>query len=176
MNDRTRRMPLVQLGILSLAAATLLSTRVQAQQPGMWGRARDACNAAAVRAGYVVVRRDRESLSGSMYSFPLRVRRGSNEFNVTCRFDGARGLVDLPGFERSGTAAGRVFETQSMRAQRRCEDFVNSAPGYHVTAVGPATRRGNLWDVALTVRLRGRDGVPITCRFNPFSNRLSIRR
>jgi hypothetical protein len=174
MNDRTRR-PWVHIGLVSLAAATLLSTRVQAQQPGMWGRARDACSAAAVRAGYVVLRRDRESLHGSMYAFPMHVRRGATEIDVTCRYDGARGLVDLPGFERSGTAAGRL-ETQGQRAQRRCEDFVNSAPGYRVLAVGPATRRGNLWDVALTVRRNGRDGVPITCRYNPSSNRLSIRR
>lgn len=176
MNDRTRRMPLVHLGIISLAAAALLSTGVEAQQPGMWGRARDACNAAVSRAGYVVLRRDRESLNGSMYAFPMRVRRNSNEFDVTCRFDGRRGLVDLPGFERSGTAAGQIFESQSVRAQRRCEDFVNSAPGYHVNAVGPATRHGNLWDVTLNTRFRGRDGVAVTCRYNPSSNRLSIRR
>jgi hypothetical protein len=168
-------MPWAHLGVVSLAAATLLSTRVQAQQPGIWGRARDACSAAATRAGYVVLRRDRESLHGSMYAFPMHVRRGATETDVTCRYDGSRGLVDLPGFERTGTAAGRL-ETQDQRAQRRCEDFVNSAPGYHVLTVGPATRRGNLFDVSLTVRRNGRDGVPITCRFNPSSNRLSIRR
>ncbi len=53
---------------------------------------------------------------------------------------------------------------------------MNSAPGYRVLNIGPATRRGNLWDVSLTVRHNGRDGVPITCRYNPSSNRLSIRR
>ncbi len=174
MNDRTRR-PWMQIGLVTLAAATLLSPRAQAQQPGMWGRARDACSAAAARAGYVVLRRDRESLHGSMYSFPMHVRRGATEVDVTCRYDGSRGLVDLPGFERSGTAAGRL-ETQDQRAQRRCEDFVNSAPGYRVLSVGSATRHGGLWDVAMTTRHNGRDGVAITCRYNPSSNRLSIRR
>jgi len=166
----------ISIGIVTLAAATLLSTRVGAQPPGMWGRARDACNAAAQRAGFVILRRDRESLSGSMYSFPLRVRHGNAEMTVVCRFDGTRGLVDLPGFGgRSGSAAG-VLESQGQRAQRRCEDFVNSAPGYRVLRVGPATRQGNLWDVSLAVRRQGRDGVLITCRFNPYSNRLTIRR
>jgi len=175
MHDQARPAPWVRVGIVSLAAATLLSTRAAAQPPGMWGRARDACNAAAARAGYLILRRDRESLQGSVYAFPLHVRRGNDEANVICRYDGARRLVDLPGFERSGTAAGRL-ETQDQRAQRRCEDFVNSAPGYRVLSVGPATRKGNLWDVSLSVRRHGRDGVPITCRFNPYSNRLSIRR
>ena len=124
---------------------------------------------------YVILRRDRESLTGSVYAFPWHVRRGQDEANVICRFDGARRLVDLPGFERSGSAGGRL-ETQDQRAQRRCEDFVNSAPGYRVLSVGPAMRRGGLWDVPLTVRNHGRDGVPITCRFNPASNRLSIKR
>ncbi len=91
MNDRTRR-PWVHLGLVSLAAATLLSTRVQAQQPGMWGRARDACSAAATRAGYVVLRRDRESLHGSMYAFPMHVRRGATEVDITCRYDGVSRL------------------------------------------------------------------------------------
>jgi hypothetical protein len=178
MHDQTRPMPRSRLGIVSFAALTavaLLSARAPAQQPGTWGRARDACNAAATRAGYVILRRDRESLAGGVYSFPWHVRRGSDQVDVTCHFDGARGLVDLPGFERSGSAAGRV-ESQDQRAQRRCEDFVNSAPGYHVLTIGPATRRGTLWDVTMTVRHRGRDGVPITCRFNPSSNRLSIKR
>ena len=175
MLDQTRPAPWVRLGVVSLAAAMLLSTRVDAQPPGMWGRARDACNSAAARAGYVIVRRDRESLRGSVYMFPWQARRGNDVVYVTCRFDGTRGLVDLPGFERSGTAAGRL-ETQDQRAARRCEDFVNSSPGYRVLSVGSATRRGNTWDVPLSVRRGGRDGVSITCRFNPYSNRLSIRR
>jgi hypothetical protein len=171
-------MPRSRMGIVSfmaLSAITLLSVRAPTQQPGSWGRARDACNAAATRAGYVILRRDRESVTGTVYSFPWQVRRGSDQVDVVCHFDGARGLVDLPGFERSGTAAGRL-ESQDQRAQRRCEDFVNSAPGYRVLTVGPATRRGTLWDVTMTVRRHGRDGVPITCRFNPYSNRLSIKR
>jgi hypothetical protein len=175
MTEQTQPMPWVRLGVVSLAAAALLSTSIQAQQPGTWGHARDACNAAAARAGYVILHRDRESLTGNVYTFPWRVRRGNDEADVTCHFDAARRLVDLPGFERSGSAAGRL-ESQDQRAQRRCEDFVNSAPGYHVLSVGPATRHGGLWDVSLTVRRHGRDGVPITCRFNPASNRLSIKR
>lgn len=178
MHDQTRPMARSRLGIVSfatLAAITLLSVPASAQQPGMWGRARDACNAAAARAGYVILRRDRESQNGSTFVFPWHVRRGSDQVDVVCRYDGARGLVDLPGFERSGTAAGRL-ESQDQRAQRRCEDFVNSAPGYRVLTVGPALRHGTLWDVPMTVRNRGRDGVAITCRFNPYSNRLSIKR
>ena len=175
MDDQTRLAPSMRASLIAFAATAILSATGQAQQPFMWGRARDACNAAAARAGYVILRRDRESLNGRVYAFPWHVRRGNDETDVTCRYDGARGLVDLPGFERSGTAAGRL-ETADMRAQRRCEDFVNSAPGYRVLSVGPANRRGTLWDVPLTVRFHGRDGVPITCRFNPASNRLSIKR
>ncbi len=178
MHDHPRPMPTSRLGLVSfvaIAAAALLSSTASAQQPAAWGRARDACTAAAARAGYTILRRDRESLSGNVYAFPLHVRRGNDQVDVICHYDGARGLVDLPGFERSGTAAGRL-ESQDQRAQRRCEDFVNSAPGYRVLTVGPATRHGGLWDVSMTVRSHGRDGVPITCRFNPSSNRLSIKR
>jgi hypothetical protein len=167
-----------RLGMLSFAAlvgATLAATAAHTQQPGVWGRARDACNTAAARAGVVILRRDRESLSGTVYAFPWHVRNGNQEVDVTCHFDATRGAVDLPGFERSGSAAGRL-ESQDQRAQRRCEDFVNSAPGYRVLTVGPATRHGTLWDVSMSVRHGGRDGVPIICRFNPASNRLSIKR
>jgi hypothetical protein len=178
MSHQTRPRAWTRLGMASLAALaafTLVGTSASAQQPGTWGKARDACNAAASRAGYVILRRDRESLNGTVYSFPWRVRRGSDEVDMTCHFDASHASVDLPGFERSGTAAGRL-ETQDQRAQRRCEDFVNSAPGYRVLTVEPATRHGTLWDVSMTVRHHGRDGVPITCRFNPASNRLTIKR
>jgi len=167
-------MPWLRLGVVSLSALMLMSTRTEAQQQMMWGRARDACNAAAVRAGYVILRRDHESYARNTYTFPWHVRRGNDESDVTCRYDGVRGLVDLPDFGRQRTEAGSL-ETQDQRAQRRCETFVNSTAGYRVQNVGAATRHGNLWDVSMTVRRHGRDDVPITCRYNPSSNKLTIR-
>jgi hypothetical protein len=174
MTVQQRPMAWARFGLVSIAALTLLSTKAQAQQPIIWGRARDACNGAAVRAGYVIMRRDRETLNGHMYVLPMHVRHGNDESDVTCRYDGVRGLVDLPGFARDREAAGQV-ESREQRAQRRCENFVNSTTGYRVQSVGDAMRHGNLWDVSLTVRRHGRDGVPITCRYNPSSNRLTIR-
>jgi hypothetical protein len=174
MTVQQRPMHWTRFGLVSIAALALLSTRAEAQQPITWGRARDACNAAAVRAGYVIMRRDWETLNGRMYAFPWHVRHGNDESDVICRYDGVRGLVDLPGFQRERVAAGQL-ESREQRAQRRCENFVNSTTGYRVQNVGEATRHGNLWDVSLTVRRHGRDGVPITCRYNPSSNRLTIR-
>jgi hypothetical protein len=174
MPERTRPMPWVRLGLVSLSALMLMSTRTEAQQLITWRRARDACNAAAVRAGYVILRRDHESFARDMYVFPMHVRRGNDESDVTCRYDGVRGLVDLPEVGRERTEAGSL-ETMDQRAERRCENFLNSTAGYQVQNVGPAVRHGRLWDVTLTVRRHGRDGIPMTCRYNPSSNKLTIR-
>lgn len=167
-------MPWVRLGLVSLAALMLVSAPSEAQSVVMWRKARDACNAAAVRAGYVIMRRDHESFSGNQYSFPWHVRNGNNESDVVCRYDGVRGLVDLPGFARERSAAGSV-EGNDQRAQRRCEDFVNATAGYQVQNIGDATRHGSTWFVPLTVRRHGRSGVSITCRYSPSSNKVSIR-
>lgn len=174
MRHHTRPMPWVRLGLVSLSALMLMSTRTEAQQMIMWRRARDACNAAAVRAGYVILRRDHESYARNTYVFPWHVRRGNDESDVVCRYDGARRLVDLPAFGRERTEAGSL-ETREQRAQRRCETFVNSTDGYRVQNLGAVTRHGSWFDVSMTVRRRGRDGIPITCRYNPSSNKLTIR-
>lgn len=174
MSNHTRPMPWLRLGLVSLSALMLMSTRTEAQQMIMWRRARDACNSAAVRAGYVILRRDHESYDRNMYVFPWHVRRGNDESDVTCRYDRVRGLVDLPDFGRTRTEAGSI-ETREQRAQRRCETFVNSTSGYRVQNVGDVNRHGSWWDVSMTVRRHGRDGIPITCRYNPFSNKLTIR-
>jgi len=174
MRDFTRPMPWLRLGLVSLSAVALMSTRSEAQQQIMWRRGRDACNAAAVRSGYVILRRDHESYDRNMYVFPWHVRRGNDEADVVCRYDGVRGLVDLPNVGRERTEAGSL-ESRDQRAQRRCETFVNSTRGYQVQNVGAVTRHGNVWDVSMTVRQRGRDGMPITCRYNPSSNKLTIR-
>ena len=174
MSNHTRPMPWLRLGLVSLSALMLMSTRTEAQQMIMWRRARDACNSAAVRAGYVILRRDHESYDRNMYVVPWHVRRGNDESDVTCRYDRVRGLVDLPDFGRTRTEAGSL-ETREQRAQRRCENFVNSTSGYRVQNVGAVNRHGSWWDVSMTVRRHGRDGIPITCRYNPSSNKLTIR-
>lgn len=171
MQIHTRPSP--WLGAVAFAGLALLSTRVDAQGPAMWSRARSACDAAAARAGYVVLSRTRPTLVGNSYTFPWHVRRGNVETDIVCRYDGVRGLVDLPGFERERTESG-ILETQEMRAARRCENYVNAISGYEVEDVGSAVRRGNTFSVPLTVERRGHD-VHLTCRFNPITNRVSLR-
>ncbi len=111
MHDQTRPMPRSRLGIVSFAALTavaLLSARAPAQQPGTWGRARDACNAAATRAGYVILRRDRESLTGGVYA----------AFRGTCAAAAIKSTSRVTSMGREGSS---ISQGSSDRAVRPAE-------------------------------------------------------
>ena len=143
--------------------------------PQVLSRARDACDAAAQRAGYRVLRRDHENVNGRSYDLPLRVAYGTNQGDVTCRYDLDRGLADIPPYD-GGRGFGRRNQPGYDQAQRLCENFVNQRRGYHVLDVGTAVQHGrNLWDVPMTVQRNGRRQRTVTCRYNAASNKLSLR-
>jgi hypothetical protein len=157
-----------------------VSARAEAQVPSrvdpqVLSRARNACDAAAQRAGYRVVRRDRENVNGRSYDLPLRVAYGTTEGDVTCRYDIDRGLANVPPYE-GGRAFGRRGSGAYNQAQTMCENFVNQRRGYRVVSVGTPVQHGrNLWDVPVTVQRNGRRQSTMTCRYNAASNKLSLR-
>jgi hypothetical protein len=143
--------------------------------PQVLARARDACDAAATRAGYRVVRRDRESIDGRAYQLPMHVAHGTTEGDVTCRYDMDHARADVPPYA-GGRGFGRGVDAQYGQVQTLCENYVNSKPNRRVIQVGTPVRQGrNLWDVPVTVQRNGRRQQTVTCRYNAASNKLSLR-
>jgi hypothetical protein len=165
---------------LTTAAGAQVPSRVGAQVPSrvdpqVLSRARNACDAAAARAGYRVTRRDRENVNGTSYNLPMHVAYGTSEGDVTCRYDADRGRADIPRYDqRSGF--GRRGDVAYNQAQTLCQDYVNNRRGYRVIQVGTPVAHGrNLWDVPVTVQRNGRRESTVTCRYNAASNKLSLR-
>lgn len=145
--------------------------------PQVLSRARSACDDAASRAGYRVMRRDRENVNGNAYDLPLHVAYGSNEGDVTCHYDADRGRADIPPYDQQrGFGRREGYPEAYGQAQSLCENYVNNRRGYRVIQVGTPIQHGrNLWDVPITVERRGRRSTTWTCRYNAASNRLSLR-
>jgi hypothetical protein len=167
-----------RLSVVCIACSIVPSAAAHAQAPldaQHLARARDACNAIAVKEGYRVVRRDRERMNGASYELPFHVAHGTTETDLVCKYDDQRHVAALPAFETLHLAAART-PVGSEGVARRCESFVNARKGYQVEKVGDVTARGQrLWDVALRVRRDGRNNVPVTCRFNEASGKFSLR-
>lgn len=143
--------------------------------PQVLSRARDACDAAASRAGYRVMRRDRESVNGRAYNLPLHVAYGTNEGDVTCQYDVDRGLATVPPYAE-GRGFGRHEGMDGSRAEQMCTNYVNQRRGYRVVQVGTAVRHGrSQWYVPMTVQRNGRRQESLTCRYNMANNKLSLR-
>jgi len=172
-----------------IACFVLASSTAQAQPPrqtGQYGRARQACDDAASRAGYQVMRRDRENVNGSTYQLPMHVSHGSTQTDVTCSYDMQRGVASVPPWvDRNGinnginqginTANGRGRNSPE-RAQRLCENYVNGRRGYHVVQVGTPLQHGQRqWDVPVTVQRNGRGEQNVTCRYNTANGKLSLK-
>lgn len=94
-----------QIGLSMVRAAALIfvsSTTMRAQLPPrqqnaqMTQRAWDACNTAASRYGYRVLRRNQESVNGSQYQLPMHVSHGTTETDLTCSYDVNRGVAVVP--------------------------------------------------------------------------------
>jgi hypothetical protein len=164
---------------LIATSATQVAAQPPRQQTQVITQARQACDAAASRNGYQVMRRDREVANGSSYDLPLHVSHAGAQADITCRYDAQRGIADLPRWEDRLTAGHRFDRTESMAqsAQTTCQNFVNTKRGYQVQQVGTPTRHGqNLWDVPVTVRRNnGRRDQTVTCRYNAASNKVSLR-
>lgn len=180
MHDATHTRPVLAFGILTAACLMLSPVAVQAQRPtvdaALATRARNACDAAAAKAGYNIMRRDNETHATTTIAFPMHVRHGTEEADVTCTYDTHRGVATYSAFQaqRAEHAAQRE-ETREARAQRVCRDNVNGRRGYRVESVGDPTQRGNTWDVPLRVRRNGRTNVLVTCRYNTASGKVSLR-
>jgi len=184
-----------------IACFVLAGSTAQAQPPrqtGQYGRARQACDDAASRAGYQVMRRDRENVNGSTYQLPMHVSHGATQTDVTCSYDMQRGVATVPPWvDRNGinnginqgtnTGYGRGRNSPE-RAQRLCENYVNGRRGYHVVQVGTPMQHGRRqWDVPVTVQRNGRGDQNVrgdqngrgdqnvTCRYNTANGKLSLK-
>lgn len=181
MHEPTGTRPIVPAGIIMAAVLMLSPLAVQAQRPvvstTLMTRARNACDAAAAKAGYNVLRRDNETNATTTITFPMHVRHGTQEADVTCTYDTHRGVANFSAFQarRAEQRAARRAETREARAQRLCRDYVNSKAGYRVERVGDPTQHGVNWDVPLRVRRNGRTNVSLTCRYNSANSKLSLR-
>jgi hypothetical protein len=184
VHEATRTRPVLAFGIITAACMMLSPIAVQAQRPtvdaALATRARNACDAAAAKAGYNIMRRDNETHATTTITFPMHVRHGTEEADVTCTYDTHRGLATYSAFQaqRAERAAQRQEtreETREARAQRICRENVNGRRGYRVESVGDPTQHGNNWDVPLRVRRNGRTNVLVTCRYNSATSKISLR-
>ena len=151
-------------------------------------RAREACDAAASRDGYRIVRRDSAKTNGTTYELPLHVMRGTRAADVICRYDTKRGVAELPQWdERTGQPtradhSDTIHRTPTMSreafiARQECENSINSRPGFRVQRLGtPVERAARQWDVPLTVRQDDGTDQRATCRYNAATGTVSLRR
>jgi len=165
--------------VVSAALLLLTSTPSHAQVPRRVGgidQARSACDAAATRAGYRILRRDRENTNGAAYQLPMHVAHGASEADVTCTYDTRRGVATLPPWVEPGGSPRRYSRTSPERAERLCENYLNDRRGYRVVQVGTPVPHGQRqWDVPVTVRRGGRGDQTVTCRYNSANGKLSVR-
>jgi len=183
--------PGLVVGLL-MAASTM-----QAQPPRQRGQggynpraAQQACDAAASRYGYQVMRRDRESVNGNTYNMPMHVSHAGTEADVTCQYDPQRNVAMVPRWDDQNRRPGDYdrddrgrlnqgngeYSGMDQQAASMCQNYVSQRRGYQVVSVGNATRHGrNQYDVPITVRRNGRRESTVTCRYNAASNRLSLR-
>ena len=169
----------------ALVACFLASSRTaQAQLPSRIPqapqRARDACDAAASRYGYRVIRRNPETVNGSEYQLPMHVAHGTTEADVTCRYDTRRGVAELPEWnDRPARVPVRESERLSrmqLEAQQACQNAVNTRAGYQARRVGTPVQHGaKQWDVPVTVRRDGTETLRVTCRYNAASGKVTLR-
>jgi hypothetical protein len=181
---RTLPRTLTQVTFAAAGAALLLltSTPSHAQVPRRVGgveQARSACDAAATRAGYRVMRRDRENINGTAYQLPMHVSHGSSEADVTCSYDTQRGIATLPPWVEPGNQQQRqqrYARTSPERAERQCENYLNEQRAYRVVQVGTPVQHGQRqWDVPVTVRRGRRGDETVTCRYNTQNGKVAIR-
>lgn len=172
---------LTQIAIAVAVGALLLvpSTRAQAQPPRQRGeqdvtRARQACDVAAARAGYRVMRRDRENVNGSSYELPMHVAHGSNESDITCSYDYQRGVATVPPWVAQQAIPGGRYARSYERARRACENYVNSRRGWHAAQVGSPVEQGRQLNIPVTVERHGRQET-VNCRYNTANGKVSIR-
>ena len=172
------------------ATIAVSSTAVQAQPPRQMSpavqRAREACDAAASRYGYHVMRRDQENVDGGQYQLPMHVQHGTTEADVTCRYDTNRGVAELPAWDDRAGRVGRnpwdrdrggnrLSEAQ-YQAEQACENSINSRAGYRVMQVGtPMAHGARNWDVPVTVQRDGRRNLTVSCRYNTANGKVSLR-
>ena len=195
----------------AMAAALILvsSTTVRAQLPPrqnaqMSQRAWDACNSAASRYGYRVIRRNQESVNGSQYSVPMHVQHGTTETDVTCSYDGNRGVAVVPQWDdrnnrvyserdrdndngdernseerhhrRGNRYNNNGLSNAQLQAQQECQTAVNGRPGFRVGQLGvPVAHGARQWDVPLTVSRDGRQEQSVTCRYNTANGKVTLR-
>ena len=188
-----------QIGLSTAMAAALMlvsSTTVRAQlpprqNPQMSQRAWDACNAAASRYGYRVLRRDQESVNGSQYQLPMHVSHGTTETDVTCSYDSNRGVAVVPTWDDRNNNNGRHrdrdrdrdnqynpnrLSNAQLQAQQECQTAINGRPGFRVAQLGiPVAHGARQWDVPLTVRRDNRQAQPVTCRYNTANGKVTLR-
>lgn len=174
------------LASTTLAACLFLSsTAVQAQLPARIDPAMQrACDAAASRYGYRVLRRDQTSGTGTTYQLPMHVRHGSTEADVTCRYDSSRRVAEVqPWDARSGRVGRAWWEREGasglsepqLRAEQACENSANTRRD-QVTQVGtPVAHGARNWDVPLTVQRNGRQNRTVTCRYNTANGKVTMR-
>lgn len=183
---------------LMMAAGTM-----QAQPPRQGGqgqnpytvRAQQACDAAASRYGYQVMRRDRENVNGNTYNVPMRVNHGGTQADVTCQYDSQRNIAMVPRWDdqnrrpgdydrgdRDRDDRGRLnqgngeYAGMDQQAASMCQNYVSQRRGYQVVSVGAAIQHGRKqFDVPVTVRRNGRRETTVTCRYNAANNRVSLR-
>jgi hypothetical protein len=168
---------LVACLVLSSAAA---KAQVPSRIPQTQQRAQNACDAAAARNGYRIIRRNPQTVNGSEYQLPLHVAHGATETDVTCRYDTQRGVAELPPWnDRPDRFPARTSERLSqtqLEAQQACQNAINTRAGYQARRVGTPVRHGaKQWDVPVTVRRDGTETMRVTCRYNGANGKVSLR-
>ena len=188
-----------------LAVGLMMVARtMQAQPPRQSGQrgygynpraAQQACDAAASRYGYQVMRRDRETANGNTYNLPMHVSHAGTEADVTCQYDPQRNVAMVPRWDDQNRRPGDYdrddrgyrdrdnrgygqgqYSSMDQQAETMCQNYVSQRRGYQVVNVGAPNRHGrNQYDVPVTVRRNGRREMTVTCRYNAANDKLSLR-
>lgn len=97
------------------AGLMMIAGTMQAQPPRQSGQGRygynpgaaqQACDAAASRNGYQVMRRDRETMNGNTYNLPMHVSHAGTEADVTCQYDPQRNVAMVPRWDDQNRRPG----------------------------------------------------------------------
>lgn len=175
----------------SVLCILLTSTAAQAQPPRQLSlatqRARQACDDAASRSGYRVLRRDQENVNGSEYQLPMHVSHGTTEADVICRYDTERGVANLPQWDTRANRVSNVYgdnrrlgrnrlSDAQLEAQQECRNSIDARAGYRTVREGtPVAHGARQWDVPVTVQRDGRSTMAVTCRFNTANRKVTLR-
>jgi hypothetical protein len=136
---------------------------------GLLDRTTDYCQKAAAKQGYLAIRGTGPNIkdSPSHVDQRLRVNDGQGELIVSCEFDDAKRIANIPKAQRGNLKRGEIGYIASDAGQARtvCQNAVKGS-GYDIRSTGPGQWTGaRTYRVNVSVRQGGADRN-VACRYD----------